>query len=449
MFNRKIKPIVAKALGVPKVGTSANAQEKKIKVLWYSDFLRATGFGNVAEAIMKRLMATGRYEFEVVGINHTGAPYNIPGTDYEHFKDVPVWPAYSVGDDNMMGYKRLSHLIENRKFDILFTLQDTFNMTTMKEVITTQRKAKKFSHILYFPIDGDIQPEWVEDAIDVADFPVVYTEYGKQKVAGIDPRVAKRLSVIYHGNDPKIFHPFKTKKERTEFRQMKMGLPENAFLIGTVNRNQTRKDIPRIIIAFAEFCKRHPEVPAYLYLHCHSNDPAGFDLPKVAKTYLPKQFYDRIILPDPEIFKTKGYPISMVNKFYGAFDVATSATLGEGWGLMTTEAMATKTPVVIPNNTTAPELVGENEERGYLVKCGETASDFFMMKHDNEQFRPLTNVDDLVRAWKHVYDNPKEAAQKAEAAFKWLQEYTWDKIAEQWDKLFQEAYSSAQHRRTR
>ena len=36
---------------------------KKIKVLWWSDFLRHTGFGNVAEEIVSRLQKTGKYAY--------------------------------------------------------------------------------------------------------------------------------------------------------------------------------------------------------------------------------------------------------------------------------------------------------------------------------------------------------------------------------------------------
>ena len=448
-MNPDVQPIAAKSIGPPKMGKSINALEKKIKVLWYSDFLRPTGFGNVAEAIMKRLLATGRYEFEVVAINHYGAPYNIPGSRYYQFKDVPVWPAYSLGDDDMFGRARLSHLIESREFDILFVLQDTFNMTTMKNVIEENRKKKKFSYVFYFPIDGDVKEDWVIDGINVADFPVVYTEYGKEQINKVDPRVAERLDIIYHGANMETFHPFKSEQERQEFRRTMLGLPEDAFLIGTVNRNQPRKDLPRLVLAFNEFCMKNPTIPAYLYMHCHIGDMAGFDIKAVAQTYLDDSLQDRLIMPNPEAFKTFGYPIELVNKFYGAFDVATSATLGEGWGLMTTEAMATKTPVAIPNNTTAPELLGEDQERGYLVKCGERLSDRFMFKNDNEQFRPLTDVEDMVRVWKHIYDNPEEAKEKAEVAYNWLKEITWGNIAKQWDKLFQEAYNASQRRKSR
>ena len=51
--------------------------DKKLRVLWYSDTPNcATGFGTVARNMLKRLHATGKYDFDIVGINHGGNPYD-------------------------------------------------------------------------------------------------------------------------------------------------------------------------------------------------------------------------------------------------------------------------------------------------------------------------------------------------------------------------------------
>ena len=104
--------------------------------------------------------------------------------------------------------------------------------------------------------------------------------------------------------------------------------------------------------------------------------------------------------------------------------------------------MACKTPIVVPRNTSNIEIVGENEERGYLVDSGSDINLWTTLKNDNELQRPLTDINDLIKQWKHVYNNRAEAEQKAEVAYEWLKSLTWDRIAEQWDKLFTEAYNS-------
>ncbi len=153
---------------------------------------------------------------------------------------------------------------------------------------------------------------------------------------------------------------------------------------------------------------------------------------------------NKIISPDPILLGNNGIPVDKMAQIYAGADILTSTTLGEGWGLSTTEAMACKTPVVMPNNSALTEIIGANNERGYLVKSGGTPNHMQLFRNDLEIFRPLTDIEDLIATWKHVYDNREEAKLKAEEAFKWVQNISWDIIAKQWDELFKTAYASRQ-----
>jgi glycosyltransferase involved in cell wall biosynthesis len=429
------EPITVKVLGEPEINYKAS-KDQKIKVLWYSDFLRHTGFGNVAEAIMSRLLKTGKYEFTALGINYMGEPYNIPESDYYQFKNVPVYPAEIR--DNLLGHGKLRQLLQKTKYDIFFTLQDTFNMMDLKNDILEAKKCKKFKYIFYFPIDGDIHEDWVADGVKVADYPVVYTDYGKKMINEIDPAILLRK--IYHGVDEKEFYPFEKEEERKAFRAEYFNANDKDFVITNVNRNQPRKDLPRMIMAFQKFCQKYPEIPAKLYLHCHPNDSAGLKIVKFARKYLDKKLYNSFCFPDSSRLGSNGVPVSVLRKIYAGSDVLTSTTLGEGWGLSTSEAMACKVPVVMPNNTSLTEIIGANEERGYLADCSKEW--FCQQVIDNDIIRPITDIDSLVEKWYSVYKNKEEAKKKAEAAYAWVQNYTWDKIAKIWDDLFTEAYNS-------
>jgi glycosyltransferase involved in cell wall biosynthesis len=418
-----------------------NLRPPKIKVLWYSDFLRHTGFGNVAEEILSRLNETGKYKFAVLGINHMGQPYNIPSSDYYYLKDIPVWPASALSND-LFGFTNLAGMLATQKFDLFFALQDSFNMINMADSIKAAKRAKNFKYIYYFPVDGDLHEEWVKNGVAVADYPVSYTEYGKKKV--FERRNVKNLRVINHGVDPTKFYPVQNNNERKKIRANIFGIAsDDTFLITNVNRNQPRKDLPRTILAFKEFCRLYPEIDAKLYLHCHLRDIAGHDLKQLSKLNVPKKlFEEKMMLPNTQGFGENGVPLDILRQMYQASDVITSNTIGEGWGLSTTEAMACKVPVAIPNNTATTEIIGKNNERGYLIKSGGDPNLYTAQRQDNDLIRPLTDIHDQVRIWKHIYDNKQEAAQKAEKAYKWVMERTWDIIADKWDKLFMEAYNS-------
>ena len=102
------------------------------------------------------------------------------------------------------------------------------------------------------------------------------------------------------------------------------------------------------------------------------------------------------------------------------------------------EGMATKTPVISPNNTVRPELM--NDSIAYLVDSGTNDNLYTILPNDNEVLRPLVDINDLVKTMKCVVDNPQEAKDKADAAYKHVMEnLTWEhSIIPQWVELFEE-----------
>lgn len=273
---------------------------KKIRLFYYGDFLRQTGFGIVAFNILKRLLATGRYEIEAFGINYYGDPYNHPKSLYYAVKDIPVHPASTIFNPDVFGFERLTETLVKSEFDILFVLQDSFNMIRMKEAIQELRKNKDFKYVFYFPVDGDIKNEWVKDAIKISDCPVTYTQYGKKKVMELEPTCVPE--VIAHGAELETFKPFATEEERMQFRKdffklgdRNFGLAEDEFLLANINRNQPRKDLPRTLMAFKELLEKDERY--VLYLHCHTNDTHGIPLEKWAFKYLPKNGTTELFFP--------------------------------------------------------------------------------------------------------------------------------------------------------
>jgi len=121
----------------------------------------------------------------------------------------------------------------------------------------------------------------------------------------------------------------------------------------------------------------------------------------------------------PENFgPNRGYPLQIVNMIYNVSDCILSTTLGEGWGLSWIEAMATKTPVIMPANTALVENI--TEERGWPVNSGTNPSLYTVVPNDNEIVRPLVDVDDMVAKMLEIYNNREEAKRRAENAYNWV-----------------------------
>lgn len=406
-----------------------------IKVLWYSDFLLQTGFGNVAEEIVTRLLKTGKYEFTIIAINHEGDPYNEPNSPYYKFKDIPIYPARYEHD--FLGKGRMVEFLRNKKFNVFFALQDSFNMVPMHNIICSLRKINGFSYVGYFPIDSDIERLWVTNGIGTADFPVLYTKYGMEQVKKCDPTIAQRCSIIYHGADTKTFFP-RNAATRKDIRHRLFNAKDNEMIITNVNRNQPRKDPLRCIVAFLQLLQTNPT--AKLYLNMNIADPIGFDIAAFIHKYVPTHFQKQILYPDPR--KMKLIDKAILSEIYAASDIVISTSTGEGWGLSTTEAMASGTPVVMPDNTAFREIIGE--DRGWLVNC----DNFSVMPHiDHETMRPVTSVSLLVSKIIEAKDRKEEASKRSDAALKWVKENCdWDKIANQWDIIFEKAFKQNQSR---
>ncbi len=399
----------------------------KKKILFYGDSPNvATGFGTVARNILENLHKSGKYDIDIFGINYHGTPHPFP---------YNIWPAADHQSGDPYGRRKFCHFAIQHDFDILFVLQDTFIVDFLPELRThlEQNKKEPFKILMYYPIDSVLKEQWY-DNIKGIDKLVAYTDFGKKTFLDYEPE--KDIDVIYHGVDVKEYFVL-PEEDVTNFRQQYFNQYSDKFIFMNVNRNQQRKDIPRTMVAFKEFKKQVPD--SILYLHMAKQDQ-GWNLLDLCSN-MGLSPTSEVIFPE-NMEPNQGYPREVLNMLYNACDCVLSTTLGEGMGLAWLEAMATKTPVIMPNNTAMSEFI--TEDKGYLADSGSNPSLWTCIPNDNEIMRPLVDVEDLVVKMKHVHDNYDEAKTKAETAYKWLHdEMVWSgKITKQWLKVFDEVAKS-------
>jgi glycosyltransferase involved in cell wall biosynthesis len=172
---------------------------------------------------------------------------------------------------------------------------------------------------------------------------------------------------------------------------------------------------------------------AVLYLHMMAKDQ-GWNLPEVLKGFGLDISKD-VILPQ-NFTSSVGFSLEILNLIYNASDAIISTTVGEGWGLSWTEAMATKTPVVFPQNTCLPQYI--TEETGWPYPSGGDMDHITVLPNDNEVPRPTAHIDKMVECLIDLHDNPEEGKRRALAAYKMLHSsLIWDThINPQWLSLF-------------
>ena len=407
----------------------ANKQQtnERIRVLAYCDSPTcATGFGTVSRNILAGLHSTGRYDVDILGINYWGDPHNFP---------FRIWPTGVNGERDPYGRKKVFNMIPQMQYDLLFFLQDTFILDFLPNLHMELRQAgRDFRSICYYPVDGTPKEQWLMN-VNACDYLVAYSEFGKRESMQALPEMTEPL-VIPHGANVSDYF-IANERDVRAFRAQFFGAQADKFVFTNLNRNQQRKDIPRTIAAFAEFRKQVPD--SLLYLHMAKQDQ-GWDLPEIVKGY-GLNISEDVIFPE-NFGPNQGYPRQIVNMIYNISDCVISTTLGEGWGLSWTEAMATKTPVIMPGNTALVECI--NEDRGWLCKSGTNPSLYTVVPHDNEVIRPLVDVDDLVKQMLDVYNNPEEVKRRTENAYTWVTtQMEWQNcIVPRWVELFVQAYAS-------
>lgn len=425
----------------------------------------ATGFAMVVRNVLEQLQKTGKYEFDIIGINQFDSWYDQEKYPYRIFR-----AAVEGKSNDVFGRPRLNMALSGNDpdllppWDLVFTINDHFifeqpfmqiagQRVNTAELIKSYQLAYKngatpdywFKWIAYWPVDSELKENWVTRSVLLADYPVMYTQYGKDMVeywnikGDLD---LTNLRQIPHGINTDEFYPI-SDEEKKEFRKSYFGdmVKENDFLVVNISRNQPRKAMDRTLQIFKEFQKRRPQ--SKLYMHCKVQDAWG-SLAEACRSWGLEVNTDVFF---PESFNEhQGVPVDVLNKIYNVADAAMTTTLGEGWGFILTEAMATKTIVLAPDNTSIPEILNaqdgfdENTARGVSVKSFSTSSEWFCVgAQDNERIRPLPNTDDFVEKLMWVYDNPDKAQKIIDRAYDWVQTITWGEVVKQWEALFDKA----------
>ena len=223
--------------------------------------------------------------------------------------------------------------------------------------------------------------------------------------------------------------------ERKQARENIFPALKDKFLILNVNRNQGRKDVSRSLMIQKQLINMGVK-DTFLYMHMQETDFGG-SISQMARAIGLDPNNDYTV-PDPRQFGAhSGFPIEFLNAIYNASDAYLTTTHGEGWGLSITEAMATKLPVIAPNNTSIPEILGE--DRGWKINSGHTPSHWIIKDNDNERMRPLMDVEEAANTIKYIMDNRDEAAERAEKAYEWVLDHTWDKVCRDWVSIFKRA----------
>lgn len=400
-----------------------------VRVLAWSDWILApTGFGTVSRHVLGAMHQTGRYAIDHLAINYTGKS-SAPSPD-----GISVTPATQADPGDPLGRLTLLRMLDAKDYDLLWILNEAGPLQPIADELQKIKAARaargktQFKTIVYFPVDCHVFPE-AGALLGFADVAVAYTEFGRAQTLQVLPALKEKLRVIPHGFDIENFFPLDA-AARQEVRA-RFGVPDpQTFVLINVNRNVPRKDIPRTLLAYARFRQKAPN--SVLFLHTEQNRPP-INLVRCCEALglTPNE----VKMP---ALTANGYPIAVLNDLYNLSDTFLTTTLGEGWGLTITEAMSAATPVVAPRNSSIPELLGDDGERGYLYPCKEQTW------IDNGGYRPMGHLDDILQKLGQCFDQRNTSGQKEiiARARDFAQRHPWSDVCRQWMTLFDQMMAS-------
>jgi glycosyltransferase involved in cell wall biosynthesis len=412
---------------------------KKKKILCLFDYVARTGFGTVSKNIVSQLRKHfgSNLQLDIVAVNYFGEPFYEDENTY-----VISGKLNDVKQDDFGRFFFLKMLKDSNEYDGIFICQDLGVIIPFIEVLEhiklekKENNQKSFKSIFYFPIDCKIIDELTK-GLDFFDLIVTYTEFARNEVLRHKPHLKGKIKVLPHGNNFKDYKPI-PKEESLEFRKEFFGENADKFIVTNINRNQPRKDIPNTIFGFIEALNNWDDTlpEPFLYLHCHPNDPMGWDIRAIfLQTDLVEDKHYKLL---PKEYEDTMADISIVNKIYNASDVFLSTTLGEGWGLTYSEAAATKLPIIAPYSTSFMEMSNYGKNAYMLTNLLPIAQTI-----DNvvrEQTDIFEIGDTLLVVARQIKLNEKELNQKVENNYKWVQKHDWNEICKSWIQYFKETY---------
>lgn len=398
--------------------------KKPFKILALFDYNSFTGFSTVSKNLVKNWQKTfgDSMQLDIVAVNYFGIPYN----EAPNIRVISAKVKDIVKDD--FGRHVFMKSIIDSDYDLIFILQDLGVVVPMiphmKQIYDDKKKAGKklFNSILYFPVDFALTPN-LGVGLEFFDLLTTFTDYGKSHVLRLRPDLRGKVWVVPHGNNMENFFPV-SKEQAQSFRNEYFGENANKFIVASVNRNQSRKDIPTTIFGFIEFWDKNPD--AFLYLHMNPKDPMGWHL-RTVLAQTPLREGEHFMFPPKDDYE-KGAEISKLNLIYNSIDVFLSTATGGGWELTVTEAMSARKPCIIPKHTSLEHLGGPNGERAYFLETlyPVVAPIDNIIRFQSDLYEI---ADTLTMVKEHIQTNSPILQSKVEKAFNFVEGHKWSDIA--------------------
>lgn len=397
--------------------------DDRLRLLWCSDAWQLpTGYANVSRNLLDRFSKTGM-EVNYLCFQNAGFPSSLLIVDrmvalYNMF--YPLHPNEAYGNMGSVEFWN-----NDLKPDITGFLADSFMIRWLADKIEHQGKSIKRRDkligktLFYFPLDSKDIYDGVKQVMEVIDIKVAMSKWA-QRILKKDADIESHY--IPHAVNNMIFRPL-NEEDRAKIKAQNKW--EGKFVVGSVGRNQSRKNIPNLMKAFQIFSEGKKD--AVLFLYCDPVDPNGTNLFDMAS---------KLKISDKVVFGMKrfslGIPEPQMNLAYNSMDIHALSTTGEGFGIPIIESMSCGVPNICTNYTTAEELLKGRGELASLAK----GSPYIVGQLNTD--RALVDYEDMARKMDKLYSSDRLRKTYSKLGRKHVvKNYSWERVCRMWMNLLE------------
>lgn len=430
----------------------------KLKVLMCSEasFINS-GFGNYTRELLTRLHNTGKYdiaEFASYGMVNDPRDRNIHWKYYANaVKDGdPRSNEYSSRGDNQFGRWRFDKVLLDFRPNVVIDIRDYW----MNNYQAQSPLRPFFNWVLMPTVDSAPQQDsWIDTFLH-ADAVFSYSDWGAKVLQEQSNGKINYIATASPGVDLNIF----TMKPNRDAIKQKYGLPPDSFVIGSVMRNQKRKLIPELLVAFRQLLDELENDgnqlanKTYLYLHTSYPD-AGWDIPELLrqnrllnKVYFsyhcskcqntqslvyshPLKICKNCLEPGSKFTSvTNGVSDDVLSDIYNMFDIYVQYAICEGFGMPQVEAGACGVPIATVNYSAMEDVVHKLNAHPIKIKS-------YFKELETKAIRVYPDNNDLVKfILKFMRQSKNRQEEKRKETRKLTEKhYNWDHISKIWENF--------------
>jgi glycosyltransferase involved in cell wall biosynthesis len=318
---------------------------KKIRFMLISTHAQQyTGYSKISYGILQELAKNP--SIDLIHFGFQKHPQTTPGfRPYPSSVDVIDAASLETPLEQGFGYKSIVETIKKKNPHIVMIYNDMSVVARFLEELRKIPTPRLFKIWIYCDQVYDCQHQGMIDILNRdSDRVFTFTSYWKKQLK--EQGVTRPISILGHGFDPKVFFTVPRDIARKSLK-----LPEDAFVIMSLNRNQPRKRYDIMIMAFVELLVKYPTRLIVLLCICDKGEKGGWWLFEIFVRELKRkgvpieQYGNRLMISSQDmVFKDED-----INILYNVADIGISTADGEGWGLCTFEQMGLGIPQVVPD----------------------------------------------------------------------------------------------------